>query len=103
LRSGREGTEKHAGVFHRVGLSLRGMGSGSPLEGLPYGDTHFLYPSQTFPVRLPRMKNLTATICLTIAVLLGSVGVSWSADFQKGVTAAQSVDFATDLRRTLAP
>ena len=24
------------------------------------------------------MKNLTATICLTIAVLLGSVGVSWS-------------------------
>jgi hypothetical protein len=28
------------------------------------------------------MKNLTATICLTIAVLLGSAGVSWSADFQ---------------------
>ena len=25
------------------------------------------------------MRNLTATICLTIAVLLGSVGVSWSA------------------------
>jgi len=30
------------------------------------------------------MKRLTATICLTIAVLLGSVGVSWSADKQKG-------------------
>jgi hypothetical protein len=28
------------------------MESVSPLEGLPYGDTHFLYPSQTFPVRL---------------------------------------------------
>jgi len=23
------------------------------------------------------MKNLTATICLTVAVLLGSAGVSW--------------------------
>jgi hypothetical protein len=31
------------------------------------------------------MKNLTATICQTIAVLLGSAGVSWGADFQKDV------------------
>jgi hypothetical protein len=30
------------------------------------------------------MRNLTATLCLTIAVLLGSVGVSWSADYNKG-------------------
>jgi len=44
------------------------------------------------------MKNLTVTLCLTIAVLLGSAGVSWSADFQKGLTAAQSGDFATALR-----
>ena len=44
------------------------------------------------------MKRLTATICLTIAVLLGSVGMSWSADFQKGLTAARSGDFATALR-----
>jgi hypothetical protein len=29
------------------------------------------------------MKNLTATLCLTIAVLLGSAGVSWSADFER--------------------
>jgi hypothetical protein len=29
------------------------------------------------------MKNLTATICLTLAVLLGSAGVSWSADMTK--------------------
>jgi hypothetical protein len=27
------------------------------------------------------MKNLTAVICLTIAVFLGNAGVSWSADF----------------------
>ena len=44
------------------------------------------------------MKNLTATICLTITVLLGSAGVSWSADFQNGLAAAQRGDFATALR-----
>ena len=44
------------------------------------------------------MRNLTATICLTLAVLLGSVGVSWSADFQKGLTAYYSGDYATALR-----
>ena len=44
------------------------------------------------------MRTLTATLCLTIAVLLGSAGVSWSADYQKGLTAAQSGDFATALR-----
>jgi len=44
------------------------------------------------------MKKLTATLCLTLAVLLGSVGVSASADFQKGLTAARSGDFATALR-----
>ena len=46
------------------------------------------------------MRNLTATICLTVAVLLGSAGVSWSAEkndvefqtieFQDGVDAAES-------------
>jgi TPR repeat protein len=44
------------------------------------------------------MKNLTATIRLTIAVLLGSTGTSWGADFDKGLAAAQSGDFATALR-----
>ena len=44
------------------------------------------------------MKNLTLTICLTLAVLLGSVGTSWGADFNKGLAAAQSGDFATALR-----
>ena len=44
------------------------------------------------------MKNLTATLCLAVALLLGSAGVSWSQDFQKGVAAAHSGDFATALR-----
>ena len=44
------------------------------------------------------MKNLTATICLTLAVLVGSTGVSWSADFQKGFEASKSGDYATALR-----
>ena len=44
------------------------------------------------------MKRLTATLCLMIAVLLGSVGMSASADFQKGLTATVSGDYATALR-----
>jgi len=44
------------------------------------------------------MKRLAATICLTTAVLLGSVGVSESADYQKGFTAYKSGDYATALR-----
>ena len=44
------------------------------------------------------MKKLTAILCLTIAVLLGSLGVSWSADLQKGLDAANRGDFATALR-----
>ena len=44
------------------------------------------------------MKKILTTLCLTIAVLLGSVEMSASADYQKGVTAYQSGDFATALR-----
>ena len=44
------------------------------------------------------MRKLTATLCLTLAVLLGSVGMSRSADFQKGLTAYQSGDYLTALR-----
>jgi hypothetical protein len=43
------------------------------------------------------MKNLTRTICLTIVVVLGNAEMSWSADFQKGVDAARSGDWATAL------
>ena len=31
------------------------------------------------------MKRTLATLCLAFAVLLGSAGVSWSSDFQKGL------------------
>jgi uncharacterized protein len=44
------------------------------------------------------MRKLTATLCLTIAVLLGSAGMSASADFAKGMTAFKSGDYATALR-----
>ena len=44
------------------------------------------------------MKNITATLCLTLTLLLGSIGMSESADLQKGLTAAQSGDYATALR-----
>ena len=44
------------------------------------------------------MRNLTAIICLTVALLFGCTGVCKSADYQKGATAYQSGDFATALR-----
>ena len=44
------------------------------------------------------MKKLTATILTTFAILLGSAGVSESADLQKGLDAYDSGDYATALR-----
>lgn len=44
------------------------------------------------------MKKLTATLCLTLVVLLGSIGMSKSADFQKRLDAYKSRDYATALR-----
>ena len=44
------------------------------------------------------MRKLTTTLCLTIAVLLGSAGMSRSADFQKGLSAYDKGDYATALR-----
>ena len=44
------------------------------------------------------MRHLTTFICLTLALLLGSMGISWSADFQKGFDAADKGDFATALK-----
>ena len=44
------------------------------------------------------MRNLTATLCLTVTLLLGSVGASASANFQKGLDAALSGEYATALR-----
>jgi TPR repeat protein len=48
------------------------------------------------------MRSLTATLCLTLAVLLGSAGVSVSQDFQVGMDAAQRGDFAIALREWTA-
>ena len=44
------------------------------------------------------MRHLTATLCLTLAVLLGSAGMGWGADFQKGLDAVQRGDYTTALR-----
>ena len=44
------------------------------------------------------MRKLLTTLCLTIAVLLGSAGMSFSADLQKGATAYKNGDYATALR-----
>ena len=42
------------------------------------------------------MKRLTASICLTLTLLVGNP--AFSADYQKGLTAYESGDFATTLR-----
>ena len=44
------------------------------------------------------MRRLTAILCLTLAVLLGSAGVSWSADLQEGAHAYHSGDYEIALR-----
>jgi len=44
------------------------------------------------------MRRLTAALCVTLAVLLGSAGVSVSQDFQKGFDAYNRGDYATALR-----
>ena len=43
------------------------------------------------------MRRLTAILCLTLAVLLGSAREGWSADFQKGLDACRNYDYATAL------
>jgi hypothetical protein len=46
------------------------------------------------------MKSYLTAICLTLVLSLGTVSAAWSADadFQKGLAAAQSGDYATALR-----
>ena len=44
------------------------------------------------------MRKLTATLCLTLTILLGGVGMSASGALQKGLTAYQSGDYATAVR-----
>ena len=44
------------------------------------------------------MRRLLPILCLTLAVLLGSAGEGWSANYQKGQEAFLKKDFATTLR-----
>jgi hypothetical protein len=44
------------------------------------------------------MRRLTATLCLTLVVLLFPPIEGWSADFQKGMDAYNKRDYATALR-----
>ena len=44
------------------------------------------------------MKRLITTLCLTISLAMGSFGVGWSGDFQKGLDAAQRGDYTTALK-----
>jgi len=44
------------------------------------------------------MRRLLPILCLTLVVLLGSVGVSWGADWDKGWNAYYNGDYATALR-----
>ena len=47
---------------------------------------------------LTSMKRLLPVLMVVLTVHLGSVGVSGSADFQKGADAYKKGDFATALR-----
>jgi hypothetical protein len=53
---------------------------------------HFNCYIEPVRARLAPMKNITATIFLTVAMLLGSAGVSVSADFRKSAAAYQNGD-----------
>ena len=44
------------------------------------------------------MKQLTTTLCLTVALLFGCAGVCKSGDYQKGWNAYEKGDYATALR-----
>ena len=44
------------------------------------------------------MKSHFTAIFLSVLLSLGTISAAWSADFDKGLTAYESGDFATDLR-----
>jgi len=44
------------------------------------------------------MRRLTAILCLTLAVLLGSAGDVWRTSYQKGLEAYNKEVYATALR-----
>ena len=44
------------------------------------------------------MRRLTAILCLTLAMLLGSAGEGWNADYHKGWDALYRGEYATALK-----
>ena len=44
------------------------------------------------------MKKLLVPFCLTLIIFIGSAGMSWSADLEKGYAAYESGDYAKALR-----
>jgi len=63
-----EGSEEGIRGVCRVGLSLRGMGSGTTTGGSSTRCHPFSLPIPNILCQTSPMKNLTATIFLTIAV-----------------------------------
>jgi len=55
-------------------------------------------PAFPFRGEIFSMKLYALTLTLTMTVLLGSSGVCWSADFQKGADAFERRDYATALK-----
>ena len=76
------------------------VSNGSDMRNMGSVITHnpFSLPTHLNTSKSISMRKLTAKHCLAIAVLIGSAGVSASADFQKGLTAYKSGDYATDMR-----
>jgi len=50
---------------------------------VPYPSLLLTHPKST---KVIPMRKLTATICLTLIIFIGSGGVSWGADLEKGIT-----------------
>ena len=73
-------------------------GRHSPYQSPELSPVPFPLPTHSKTSKLLPVRKLTATTCLTLTILLGNVGVSASAYFQKGVAADQSGDFVTVLR-----
>ena len=44
------------------------------------------------------MRKFVSSLCLILSLALGSLGMGWSADFQKGMEAYNNGDFATALK-----
>lgn len=84
-----EGSQKGDWVFHPVGVSLRGNGSKTTY-------TPFSLPIPNILSQSSRMRNLLILPVLLLTLLVGNPASS--ADLQRGLTAAQSGDFATALR-----